>query len=522
MSLIFSESFDLLTPTQMVTSGKWTSNVSGGFAGPTSVAGRNGYAWLSTNGTTTSMAKNFSAADQHDTFIVGMARLFNSATAHDVISLWGDSGATQHVALYINTSRQLEVWRGSGGSGTLLGATPLVDALTPGLWYYIEFKVTLNDTAGAVDVRINGVNKLSLSAIDTKNAGTATVFNHMKINLHTNGTDKGDDLYVCNGAGSTNNTFLGDVRIESLIPNADGNYSQWTPKSYNRLLGANVSGIETDATGWAVDTNCTIARVTTPVRSGTGALQVTCTSTGTMSIKTIGGTSGVPVTPSTAYVFGVYARTAVTIRATNVGVEWYDAAGAVISRTLNSPATSDPTTYTLMQPTVAYTSPVNAAYAAMLVQWVSPATSEIHYIDDAFMLETSVVATTTSEAGGITTHYTAEIDYTVAATANTQDMSYVVGLTNDLIDTWAHTNPMSPSGQAVKGVIQYAEARCDTPSAKSLALVTRLAGTDASSADLALPQTYGMVTKVWETDPAAAAWTITNVAAAEWGVKVRP
>lgn len=520
MSLIFSESFDLLTPAQLVTSGKWTAS-SSGLAGPTGVVGRNGYAW-GAQSTTTNLSKQFSTADQHGTLIVGMARFFAASfTAHDVISLWGDSGTTQHVTLTINASRQLEVYRGSS-SNVLLGATPLVDALALSTWYYIELKALLNDTAGTIDVRINGVNKLSLSAIDTKNAGTATVFNYLRVHLTpNNSTDKADDLYVCNGAGSLNNDFLGDMRIETLTPNGDGNYSQWTARSYNRLQSANVSGIETDATGWASDANCSVARVTTPVHSGSGALQVTPTVNGTtMSVKTAGGTSGFVVTPSTAYVLGAWARTASTIRAVNVGIEWYDAGGATISRTLNSPALNDPTSYTLFQPTTAYTSPVNAAFAALLVQWVTP--SEIHYLDDAFVMETPLVAATTTEAGTLPTHYTATTDYSVAATASSQDESYVVSSTNDQIDTWAHTNPISPSGLSIKGVIQYAEARADTASAKSLAFVARLASTDATSGDTALAQTYSTLYKAWETDPSAASWTVANVAAAEFGVKLRP
>jgi hypothetical protein len=40
-----------------------------------------------------------------------------------------------------------------------------------------------------------------------------------------------DDVYVLDSAGSVNNTFLGDQHVETIYPNADGNYGQWTPSS---------------------------------------------------------------------------------------------------------------------------------------------------------------------------------------------------------------------------------------------------------------------------------------------------
>ena len=40
-----------------------------------------------------------------------------------------------------------------------------------------------------------------------------------------------DDLYVCDSAGSTNNGFLGDCRIDTIYPSGAGNYTQFTPST---------------------------------------------------------------------------------------------------------------------------------------------------------------------------------------------------------------------------------------------------------------------------------------------------
>ena len=36
-----------------------------------------------------------------------------------------------------------------------------------------------------------------------------------------------DDIYVCDDTGGTNNDFLGDIRVEALLPNGNGNSSQF-------------------------------------------------------------------------------------------------------------------------------------------------------------------------------------------------------------------------------------------------------------------------------------------------------
>ncbi|HUR18887.1 MAG TPA: hypothetical protein VMZ51_08140 [Acidimicrobiales bacterium] len=42
-----------------------------------------------------------------------------------------------------------------------------------------------------------------------------------------------DDFYCCNGAGSTNNDFLGDTTVHKLLPNADGDTNLWVGSDGN-------------------------------------------------------------------------------------------------------------------------------------------------------------------------------------------------------------------------------------------------------------------------------------------------
>lgn len=112
-------------------------------------------------------------------------------------------------------------------------------------WTYIEFKVYIHDSAGTLDVKINGTIVYSQTGLNTKTTGEYTV-NQVRIQ---NGAASGsgttyrncyfDDLYVAedfvpNGSTST---------INMLRPNGDGTaygWPVWTPNSgfsrYNRLV----------------------------------------------------------------------------------------------------------------------------------------------------------------------------------------------------------------------------------------------------------------------------------------------
>lgn len=55
-----------------------------------------------------------------------------------------------------------------------------------------------------------------------------------------------DDLYICDGTGSTNNDFLGDVRVQTLYPSSAGATSAFTSSSG----GVNYTNVdETPANG---------------------------------------------------------------------------------------------------------------------------------------------------------------------------------------------------------------------------------------------------------------------------------
>lgn len=152
------------------------------------------------------------------------------------VSFFGDGGATTHITVIRNSSTgRLEIRRGTG-SGTLLatGAQPLFDLA----WNYVEISVTISDTVGTVSVRINGqtTDEVSYSG-DTKNGGTSTNLDRITVYSGDGSvqTTHVTDVYILNSLGSTNNTFLGDVAVRTLVPSGNGTDSQLTGSDANQV-----------------------------------------------------------------------------------------------------------------------------------------------------------------------------------------------------------------------------------------------------------------------------------------------
>jgi hypothetical protein len=143
----------------------------------------------------------------------------------DIFTLLGDTATTAHLVL--NTSA-------SGGSLELRrGATTLavsaVGVLPASTWVYLEMSATIADTGGTCVVRVNGVEVINFTG-DTKNAGTNSTIDALRLASNTGANVYSyDDLYLCDSTGSTNNTFLGDVRVQTLLPTGVGASTQFTP-----------------------------------------------------------------------------------------------------------------------------------------------------------------------------------------------------------------------------------------------------------------------------------------------------
>lgn len=206
---------------------KWTKMVNNGNVTIQNSTARNGNALKSTN------ASNGMGItlDNQATWIVGFAFQVSSFSNQIIILEFRDGGTVQ-CSLLLNTDGTLQVVRSTGTALDSSGKSSL--ALSQNTWYYIEWKVTISNSISAhtCKVNVNGTNWIDVNSGQNVRSTSNNQANEMFF-LDSNITVNTffDDLYIADGTTGTGNyvnDLIGDVRVENLTPNADGNYSQWS------------------------------------------------------------------------------------------------------------------------------------------------------------------------------------------------------------------------------------------------------------------------------------------------------
>lgn len=180
--------------------------------------GRRGTACLRLNSTGAYVSRVQAA---HATWIAGFAfKVASLPGGYQAFLIFQDS-STVHVDIRIGADGTLRATR----NGTTLATSS--NSLSAGAFYSIEAKVTIDDSAGAVEVRVNGSSTgwINVSSQDTRNGANASA-NLIKLNGIGVINADFDDFYLNDGAGSVNNDFLGDVRVDCYMPSGNGNSSQ--------------------------------------------------------------------------------------------------------------------------------------------------------------------------------------------------------------------------------------------------------------------------------------------------------
>lgn len=157
-----------------------------------------------------------------------MSCMFNLAT---------DSGASSQIYLRRTVVNAIAVYRGDGlagynnnPAGTLIAQSAA--NVWDDNWHYIQLSATIHATTGRVIIYVDGTNVVDFTG-NTKNTGTSNNIDlvRFKASKYVGASTlvQIDDLYVCDNTGSTNNTFLGDVRVQSLVPTGAGSSTQLAP-----------------------------------------------------------------------------------------------------------------------------------------------------------------------------------------------------------------------------------------------------------------------------------------------------
>lgn len=115
------------------------------------------------------------------------------------------------------TAAQLILRRG-GPSGTILASSA---STYPALWHHVEAKATVANSGGTVEVRINGNTVISYTGDTMQSTSGTAGIDRVWFGGYSSVTAPCDDIYVMDTLGTSMNNFIGDCRINTLVPVSD-------------------------------------------------------------------------------------------------------------------------------------------------------------------------------------------------------------------------------------------------------------------------------------------------------------
>lgn len=186
--------------------------------------------------------------DSKGTWIIGFALKIPSIDPSRPCFLQICDASTPQISMGILTSGSIVLKRGAF-NGTVIGTS--MNAIPITAWIYMEVKCVIHPSAGSIIIRINGQTFFSLTGVNTSNTGSSVAtgisFGDAALQGAFNNAIQCqfDDIYICDGSGTTNNDFLGDIRVDTLYPSGAGANAQWTANGAGTNVAC-VSGVVPD------------------------------------------------------------------------------------------------------------------------------------------------------------------------------------------------------------------------------------------------------------------------------------
>lgn len=151
-------------------------------------------------------------------FVVGIAFQAANNTAIQRVATFRN-GATEVFNIVKDTAGRLNIRAGTSTTNLATGT----QVFSGGSWYYVEIKF---DYTGAgnptASVRVNGT--LDVTYTGSLNAQTQCTLVRYGASFSTTGCPAMmllDDFYLLDFSGAQNNDFLGDVRVEMVVPTSE-------------------------------------------------------------------------------------------------------------------------------------------------------------------------------------------------------------------------------------------------------------------------------------------------------------
>lgn len=224
MALVFMDGFDCYATGAEAVEGGWVPDSTTTNTIDTA-GGRYGGGALKFTSTALLWGRNVPYQAYGGTLIIGFACKHDGVTStNNLWQLYSDTGS-----LICRVSHTIAgALSFVPNSGTTL--TEAGNSLTGGAWHWVEIKVLFGTTAanGSVTIKVDGTTVITGTSLDTNTTGTGV--GRIEFGPAGNSANPAyiDDVVVMNLTGSTMNDFIGDSRINTHTPVADGGVVNWT------------------------------------------------------------------------------------------------------------------------------------------------------------------------------------------------------------------------------------------------------------------------------------------------------
>ena len=225
--LRYLDSFDHLDTADLPEKG-WSNTLN------ISVSGGGRFGSCMVIGASNAPTSNTQSFDSQQTWIVGAAVRPGTMGSTDQVAYFYllDSNVVQVcVAQAFDGTGRIVAYRGDFANQLGISSN---NVLTEDVFQYVEMRVVISNTVGEFEVRVNGITVIGpLTGLDTQVTANASA-NQVRLGGYRSqgGSVAYDDLYICDGVdsgvgGIPNDDFLGDIRVQALLPNGNGNSSQF-------------------------------------------------------------------------------------------------------------------------------------------------------------------------------------------------------------------------------------------------------------------------------------------------------
>ena len=215
--MLFAEGFDWRVDGGYLPSG-WT----GGYANTISASYRNGPTGKGMRNYDTSHLYFTTAATDH-VVLHYMVKPSSHNGQYALCSFLCNSTSTYQLSVDRMSDGSIAVYRPTGPvelGRTAAGLMPI-----SGAWMGLEIRVKFDNSAGEVEIRIDGVQQLLLTSVDTQDTAYADCTGVM-FKMDVGNETSVDDIVFRDY--SVNPTMTGNYIVRSLMPNGNGNSSQFT------------------------------------------------------------------------------------------------------------------------------------------------------------------------------------------------------------------------------------------------------------------------------------------------------